>query len=662
MLNQLFMRPRVGSGVVWSRLAAVCMAAGALATAAGLGWNFSESSSAAQVGVPTAKASVDFVKDVAPILDDNCAACHARGRSKGHFQLDTREHLLKGGEGGGDDVMPGHSEQSRLIDLVNETDPEMAMPKKGRHLSPADIATLRAWIDQGAAWPAGVMVGTFKQAALEPRRPKVPGAAPGSGLSNPIDLLLQPYFAANGVKLGAAVDDRTYARRVYMDVIGLLPEPEELEAFVADKATDKRPRLVEKLLGDHRRYAEHWMSFWNDLLRNDYQGTGYIDGGRQQITQWLFGALESNLPYDEFVRQLITGANGAEGFTKGIVWRGVVNSSQMPQMQASQNISQVMMGINMKCASCHDSFISNWKLTDSYGLAGVYADHPLELERCGVAQGKTAPIKFLYPQLGTIDQNAPRGIRIKQLATVITDGRNGRLTRTIVNRLWQKCMGRGLVEPTDEMDNPAWDADVLDELAVELADHGYDLKQTLTTILTSRAYQMPAVGQAGESDEHFVFRGPVVRRMTAEQFVDAVSTVTGVWAGKAKTKLDGEAVRQPRAVVCPADPLTTALGRPNREQVVTERASAATTLQGLELTNGSTMAEVLHQGGAKYVGDKSATPEELIRRLYARALGRAPTASELQTALRVVGMPAKTEGVEDLMWAVFMLPEFQLIR
>jgi len=612
-------------------------------------------------GIPGGQ--VDFVRDVVPILQASCISCHANGLSKGGFRLDTRELMLKGGDTG-PAIVPGHSADSELIQLVTETDPDMVMPKKGAHLKPEQIAILSRWIDQGAVWPAGVLAGRFKEAALAPRRPLVPKAAPHSGLTNPIDLMLQPYFASHKITPGKPVDDRVFARRVYLDIIGLLPSPEQLAAFEADKSPDKRQQLVTALLSDDRRYAEHWLSFWNDLLRNDYKGTGYIDGGRKQITDWLFNALKTNLPYDQFVRDLVTGQHGTEGFTNGIVWRGTVNASQLPPLQAAQNISQVFMGINLKCASCHDSFVSNWKLADAYGMAGVYSDGPLEMQRCDHPLGKVAPLKFLYPELGTIDPSAPKPQRIAQLGRIITSEKNGRLTRVIVNRIWQRTMGRGLVEPADEMDNDPWDADLLDELAVNFSDHGYDLKDLLATICTSRAYQMMAVPSGAERDNQFVFHGPLIRRMSAEQFTDAISTVTGDWPAKPAVRPAGEgsiAAPEIRSSLCPADPLSTALGRPNRDQVVTERSASPTTLQALELTNGSTLADMLHLGAEKLLKDKDPT-EYLVRQIYQRALGRDPTSAELETARATVGSPASPEGTEDFLWAVFMLPEFQLIR
>src|SRR5215468_7893600 len=165
-------------------------------------------------------------------------------------------------------------------------------------------------------------------------------------------------------------------------------------------------------------------------------------------------------------------------------------------MQAAQNVSQVFMGVNLKCASCHDSFINDWQLADAYGLAGIYAEAPLEMVECDRPTGKMAPAKFLYAKLGRVDATAERPARLAQLATLITAHTNGRLSRTIVNRLWQRFMGRGLVEPVDDMDQPSWNADLLDWLAEDLVAHGYDLKHTMAQILTSRAYQLAAVDPA----------------------------------------------------------------------------------------------------------------------------------------------------------------------
>jgi hypothetical protein len=150
---------------------------------------------------------------------------------------------------------------------------------------------------------------------------------------------------------------------------------------------------------------------------------------------------------------------------------------------------------------------------------------------CDKPTGQIATPRFIYPQLGAIDEKAPRTDRLKRLADLMTSPQNGRLPRTVVNRMWAKLMGRGLVEPLDDMDHPAWNPDLLDWLAEDLAANKYDLKHTLEIMLTSRAYQLPTVEMPAEGDKsEYVFRGPYTRRLSAEQFADAVSSLSGQWA------------------------------------------------------------------------------------------------------------------------------------
>jgi hypothetical protein len=624
--------------------------------------------------IPHGKESpVDFMRDVKPILEASCVRCHGRGREEGGFRIDTRQTMLAGGDSG-PAVAVGRSEESDLIDRVSGADTDEAMPKKGSRLTTKQVRILADWIDQGLPWKSGFAFTRPAPNNLNPRRPAVPA---GSVAVNPIDRFLQPYFDAHGIVPRRLVGDTLFARRAYLDTIGLLPPPEALAAFVADPRPDKRERLVQGLLEDNAGYAQHWLSFWNDLLRNDYVGTGYVDGGRKQISSWLYAALYTNAPYDRFVAQLVNPTPATEGFSMGIVWRGVVNASQTPEMQAAQNICQVFMGTNLKCASCHDSFINDLTLRDAYGLAGIYAGHPLELVRCDKPTGKTASLRFLYSdQLGSIDPKATRGERLARLADVITQRKDGRFTRTIVNRFWQRFMGRGLIEPVDDMEQPAWSPDLLDWLAEDFADHGYDLRHLVQVILTSRAYQLPAVVTA-EGSGAYVFHGPLVRRMSAEQFLDALAQVTGAGYAPSAAQLDiGKAIGKKEAPGAPAsvlpaawvrsslvvcDPLQTALGRPDREQVSTVRLSTPTTMEMLELTNGHQLAELIGRGAKQLVTDTGGTPERLIPTVYVRAFGRKPNRAERRLIESELGPNVSPAATEDFLWAVFMLPEFQLI-
>ncbi|MCX8156734.1 MAG: DUF1553 domain-containing protein [Verrucomicrobiae bacterium] len=474
---------------------------------------------------PPAARTVDFVKDIQPILQVSCAHCHGRGKDKGGFKIDTRTDLLRGGDSG-PAVRVGDSRGSLLIEMVSGLDPDNLMPKKGKRLTAQQVGLLRAWIDQGLAWPADITFARQPLHNLHPRRLEPPPPTATSG-PHPVDRWLEGYYRKHGVPPAAPAPDGVWVRRVYLDVLGVLPTLAEQEAFAADRRADKRALLVHRLLQDQHRYAEHWLSFWNDLLRNDYKGTGYIDGGRKQITAWLYSALATNMPYHQMVRELLNPSPESEGFLKGIVWRGAVNSSQTPAMQAAQNVSHVFMGVNLKCASCHDSFINDYTLAGTYALANVFSEEPLEIFECDKPTGRKAGYAFLYPELGTLTPSTNRQERFRQIASLMTSERNGRLPRTLVNRLWARFFGHGLVEPVDDMDAPAWHPELLDWLAEDFVAHGYDIKHLMATLLTSRAYQRPAVPGSEAPSSTYVFRGPLVRRLTAEQFRDVLADITG---------------------------------------------------------------------------------------------------------------------------------------
>ena len=780
--------------------------------------------------------AVDFQKDIQPLLKNKCSRCHSGHEAKGGFSINTRTTLL-------DAAKPGDSAGSTLFKLITSKDPDERMPSKGEPLEPEEIALIKAWIDEGITWPEGYNFAEWRRAPLAPRKVALP-AGPG----NPVDRLLAGYFQEHKIKPGKLVDDRTFARRVWLDLAGLLPPVDELKKFVADNSPDKRAALVDRLLKDNRAYADHWMSFWNDHLRNAYFGPGFIDNGRSQITTWLYRSLYTNLPYDQFVRELVSGKGDAAGFVKGIKWRGAVNASQRREMQAAQNIAQVFMGTNLKCASCHNSFVNYWKLEDAYSLAAIFADNGLELHRCDKPTGKPAQMRFIFPELGRIDAKAPTAKRLEQLATLITAEKNGRLRRVIINRLWARLLGRGLIEPLDDVDQPAWNADLLDWLATDLAANGHDLKHTLRLICNSRAYQLPSHETGAGA---FVFHGPAPKRLQAEQFIDALATLSGQWQNsRAFQRLDGRkqggqigavnkvlgahatqpkpatpasgkpptpvwiwdqknaadsapletiylrksftldsvpktaptiatcdnefvlfvngrraggsknwatpagfdiarhlrkgrnviavqatniaagpagfilrtqlgkqwlltddswlvtkqkhadwqtlafetrgwkhaanagpagrgpwnlaaafnapgvpnaAITNVRAVLSRLDPLQLALGRPNRDQVVTTRDTLPTLLQALELTNGTTLDNTLKAAATKWLQEEP-HPVAMANVLYQTALGRLPNKTESEIAQDLLGAKPTPESTADLLWIIVMLPEFQLIR
>jgi len=786
------------------------------------------------LAAPFAGAAVDFAHQVVPVLREHCSKCHMGDAKKGGLSMNTREALLAGSENG-EVVEPGKADVSLFLEALLSDDKSERMPPKGARVPAEQIAVLREWIDGGMAWEPGFSFGKDAyDPPLKPRRPELPAVA--DGREHPVDRIIDAYFREGKITRPAPLGDAAFIRRLTLDLTGLLPAPEEVDGFVAQKAPDKRARLIAATLGRDVDYAEHWLTFWNDLLRNDYQGTGYIDGGRKPVTKWLYKSLVTNKPYDQFARELLAPPDAeSRGFIDGIQWRGAVNASQVREIQFSQSISQTFLGLNMKCASCHDSFVDRWKLDEAYGLAAIYSERPLEIARCDKPTGRMAKAGWIFPELGEVDANAPQPERLKQLAGLMTHPDNGRFTRTIVNRLWHRLMGRGIVHPVDAMDTAPWSEDLLDYLAVRFVDDGYDVKKALALIVSSQAYQSQSI-VTSQKDDPTVYRGPLGKRMSAEQFVDAVWSLTGtapdktapdvprgkagpggtlsakwIWSDAAGTasapagatavmgteltlpatpvsvravfiadnsaevfvngssaavdpgsdagpqgrRVDlghfrsgknsiivvaknggqdpnpagflleahvslpsGEKVviatnsswkytatipdsggrfsRPPRdwkpvaeagnpgvwdrfivglaaglnpaedqpmvrSSLVSADLLMRALGRPNREQIVSMRPDNITTLEAIDLANGELLAGLLKRG-AEFHGRSRPSAEILVDSVFMRALGRRPSANEKAGLVQSIGANPTPQSIEDLLWLVLLLPEFQFVR
>ncbi len=619
---------------------------------------------------PSLEQQADLQLQVRTILAHNCYDCHGPEKVKGDLRLDHIDLIMKGGESG-PVVVPGNANASELYKRVNLPEGhEDIMPSKGKKLTDQEIRTIAMWINAGAVWPDSQQVKkAFRNAALAPRNPALPSDAPAYG--NPIDKWTNSYLKSIKLSWPAQVDDRTFIRRVYLDLIGLLPTPKEMESFLSDKRTDKREQLVKQLLDREDDYAAHWLSFWNDALRNDYTGTGYITGGRFNITNWLYTAIKTNKPFPQFVKELVSPGKESKGFIEGISWRGEINASQRTEMQAAQNVAQVFLGLNLKCASCHNSFISDWKLTDAYGFANIFADSSLEINRCDKPTGKFIRPQMLWKDLGKIDSMASRKEKMAQLAEIMVKPENGRLYRTIVNRIWKQMLGRGLVEPVDQMDNQPWSQDLLDWMAFNFQKNGGDIKALIYSIATSKTYQTKSVGLKDPNDivlQNYVFRGSLRKRITAEQFSDVVGAIIDPVFPDSIMKFKPQYAQDfvppggffARAVFVANNPFLIALGRPNRENVTTGRESQANLLQALELTNGQRFNAMLKRGAIKW---KSRYPdgESLLSAFYSLSLGRKPSNREKAVAMKILGDIPSLEGIQDFFWAALLLPEIQII-
>ena len=579
--------------------------------------------------------SPDYQSQIAPLLAKRCASCHNSTKRSGGLSLATYEDVLVGGRNGAV-VRPGKSADSMLLKRVTGS-VEPRMPLDDEPLGAAENAVLTKWIDAGArATPKSAPAKPKWEALLSLTKPAVP-APVWPGWSNPIDRYAASYLSRRGMKEISTVSDQVFLRRAWLDIWGLLPEPKDVQAFLADKAVDKRQKLVATLLADSKKYTENWISYWNDLLRND-EGVVYYSetAQRKSISPWIYSSLETNKPFNKWIHQLLnpTDPSDPDGFLIGVNWRGTVSASQTPALQAAQNTAQIFLGVNLKCNSCHDSFISKWKLKQAYALASYFSEEPkLQLYRCDVAQDQYAEPGFLFPELDRAPASPSLKDRHAAAAATFLDPRNGRLARTLVNRIWERMVGRGLVENPDEMDGEPWSPQLLDWLAADFVEHGYDLKRLIGLIAESRTYQMPAVPKKGEPAEEYVFRGPEVRRLTAEQFADAVGAITGDWhVYQPSGNKPGVPSREWHVA---ANPLTRALGRPIRDQVYSERETQATTLQALELVNGETLTHWLTRGAKKMLGALPPDPAALVDRTWAQKTGSMPFEVDVTGATKV---------------------------
>ncbi|HNT21277.1 MAG TPA: DUF1553 domain-containing protein [Saprospiraceae bacterium] len=765
---------------------------------------------------------------VRAIWTNRCFQCHSSEKRKGMLALDTYEAVLAGGEEG-PVLVPGNASKSEMIRRLKlPRSNREAMPKKGQALSPEQVKAIETWIDFGAYWKDSA-VQLFYEAPLSLEKPIFPEY--DGGHSHPVDRFTASYFKTYKIKWPKSLSDAEFLRKVHLDITGLLPSPDSLAAFLANEDPDKRNHIINRLLADQENYALHWLSFWNDLLRNDYSGTGFITGGRKQISSWLYSSLYEDSSYTRMVKSLVNPHPASEGFIAGIQWRGEVNSSQRVEMQAAQNISQSLLGTNLKCASCHNSFVNNLSLAQSYGFASVFSKLPLEMYRCDVATGTIAEPAFIYPQLGPITADSLPD-RLVQLAEVMTSAQNGRLYRTLVNRIWARLMGRGIVGKVDDMDQKPWSQELLDYLAADFVEKGTGLKDLIRLITSSKIYQSRSIDYGSEEEirnSDFIFRGPAKKRIQAEQMADILSEViqpvySGVsfdpgayhvpaaWIWYPEKEFDrivlprpdtvyfrkilnlpamaraellvtaddeyelfingkpvtsgkdyryfqpvdpGEALikgknciavkainkgylanpagllfhmrihlpdkdtlqiysdtswlvsktvsgeswkqvkykdrdwvkihrygryssshwgmlrhfnfdakEQPpfsRASLVSADPFLKALGRPTRENVTTARSQEAGLLQAIALQNDPLLHQRVREGSANWVNKYQGKESDMIDRLYLHLLGRIPSAKEKTKLMEYYkGHPGK-ESVADIIWALLMSPEFQMI-
>jgi len=504
--------------------------------------------------------------------------------------------------------------------------------------------------------------------------PEPPETADG----NPIDRFITAKLTKAGVHPAPLTDDAAFLRRVTLDTIGLIPTPEEVTAFLADAAPDKRAQAVDRLLADSR-WADRWAPYWQDVLAenpNMLKGTLNNTG---PFRWWLRDALADNLPMDRFVTELLS----MEGSSQygGPAGFGIASQNDLPMAAKAQIVSSAFLAMQMKCARCHDAPYHPYDQADLLGLAAMLQRSPVKTPGSSLTVGLSAnshvtvslkPGESIDPHwpFGDLPSEPLPGV-IRQpgdtrekLAALLTDPRNERFPQVIANRLWKELFGFGIVDPVDDWENarPA-NPELLQWLGHELAAHNYDLKRVARLILNSEAYQRTptAEGSRQMKSKERLFASPARRRMSAEQIVDSlfaaagkpfnVETLTQDPEDRQSSKDHGNfgvprrawefiplsnerdrpALAKPRAQTI-TDVLVTFGWRESRTEPRSVREEEPSVLQPALLANGAFGARITRlsdDSAFTALALKNQPLEELVSQLFLRVLSRPPAPAEL---------------------------------
>ncbi len=501
-----------------------------------------------------------------------------------------------------------------------------------------------------------------------------PAVYPQLATNNFIDEKLVAKWKELGLVPSPLCSDEEFFRRIHLDTIGTLPAPEDIKAFLADASPDKRKKAIDRVLA-RPEFVDFWALKWGDLLRinRDFMGAR----GMWSFHNWVRACVRDGKPLDEMVREIIT----AEGstFTEGPA--NFYMASRNPT-DWSETATQVFLGVRVGCAKCHHHPFEKWSQDDYYGMSaffvrlgtkrsqefGLFGQEQVVYLKPGGEQThpRKGGVVRPHPLDGPVLDD-PLDRRVK-LAEWMTAKDNPFFARNLVNRFWGYYLGRGLVEPLDDLraTNPASNPELLAALAKDFVAHQFDLKHLLRTIMNSRAYQLSSTATPGNAADagNVHYARFTVRRLTAEQLADALDFATGTRQKYAGLPLGTRAIQLPDAEV--KSFLLDIFGRPSRKLVCEcERTGQPNIAQALHLLNGDFLnTKIAAPTGRieKLLQAKKALPE-IVEELYLVTLSRPPRPEEVTRALGWIGRaPTPREGVQDVLWVLLNSREFLFNR
>jgi len=499
---------------------------------------------------------------------------------------------------------------------------------------------------------------------------------------NFIDRLAAAKFREIGIAPSGLCDDATFLRRASLDVIGTLPTADESKAFIDSTDPDKRARLVDRLLGltgdpaldvHDNEYAAYWALKWSDLIRSNSTAIG--EQGMWALHNWLKESFRQNRPLDRVVRELVTAkgstfSNGPANFFR--------IASNPPDV--TEATSQLVLGVRLQCARCHNHPYEPITQTDYYGFAAFFARvGSKSSQEFGLFGNETVIViradgEVTHPRTGAVLAPTPLGgksvvvtaDRRLALADWLTAKDNPYFARNVVNRLFAYLMGRGLVEPIDDLrpTNPASNPELLDALAQEFIKSGYNQKHILKLILNSRLYQLDSrPTKANAADTQF-YSHYQVKQLPAEVLLDAIDRAAGTRTRFEKVPLGTRAIELPDAKY--SNYFLTTFGKPRREAVCEcERVSEPNLAQALHTLNGDAIEGKIADAGGRVAALLNAkkAPDEIVTVLYLATVTRRPSPEELSECRKLQAeAPDAKAFYQDLLWSLLNSKGFQFVN
>jgi hypothetical protein len=513
----------------------------------------------------------------------------------------------------------------------------------------------------GVPYPATISADVFKNS---PRH-------------NYIDNLVLDKLEKLHIEPSGQADDSTFIRRAFLDAMGILPAPDDVERFVQDKDPNKRSKLIEEILGRDE-FVDYWAYKWSDLLL--VSSKRLRANAMWSFYNWVRASVETNKPWDQFAREIVT--SSGDTLQNGALNYYVLHKNPI---DLTENITKAFLGFAITCARCHNHPLEKWTQKDYYQMVNLVArigeKNGAEPGDVVVYSSPTGDVN--YPKLGRpLDPRPLDGQplplnslqdRRQVLAKWLTSPENPYFARALVNRAWKNFMGRGLVEPVDDLrsTNPTSNEELFAALTKDFIAHGFDVKHVIRTVMNSAAYQRAStVNKTNEQAEKY-YSHYIIKRLPAEVILDAISGVTRV-----PTQFQGYPVGT-RALELPDSQVNsyflTVFGRPPRVNTdASERMHEPTITQALHVINGETLNRMLEakDGAIDMFLKLGLSDSRALDYLYMSAFSRPPTVQERSEILAALAKAEKVSAanplekeprrkpMEDLMWAVLTGKEF----